>query len=90
MYYGNYLSKNFKNLLLQNRLADFVQIWFVDTYGGLDLNLFKLGHCDLISRNGSNKSENHIFDFFSEKASQILLIFGMEMHLVDLYQVCYK
>ena len=84
MYYGNCLHKNFKNLLLQNCLTDFVQIWFVDTYGGPDLNLLKSGHLDLILRNGSNKSENHIFDFFSERPLQISFIFGMEVHLVDL------
>ena len=78
-----------KVIFLQNRLAYWVQIWFVDTYGGLDLNLIKLGiNRNLILRNGINMCENHILDFFEERPKQISVIFGMKVELVHLYQVC--
>ena len=71
--FGEILSQFFKNLLLQNRLTDLVQIWFVDTYGDVDLNLFKLGRHDLISRNGTNTQWKSHFRLLLRKATTDLV-----------------
>ena len=46
--FGVIFRENFKNLLLQNYKSDLTHIWFLDSLGGLDYSLYKLGQCDLL------------------------------------------
>ena len=55
-YFVSVLGKIFKCIFLQNHLLDLTHIWFVTSLGALDYIVYKLGHCDLLSKNGGHES----------------------------------
>ena len=50
--------------------------------------MFKLGRCDLYLRFKITIFVKHIFHFFSQTAAQIMMKFGLYMHLSKVSQVC--
>ena len=60
-----------KKLNLQNHWPDVDQTELVGSSEVLDAKLYKLGHFDLFSQDGSHDSSKHIFVIFSANTLQI-------------------
>ena len=94
LFYIDLYRENFKNLLLKNHKAQNLENWYVSSCSGPVQNLFKLFSWGQKWPRPRGHQFHYIvlysksLKIFSETVRPRAQIFGIQHHLVDLYQIC--